>query len=155
MIMSVLVTMLGILYTVSTLMMPAAKIGNPQEPKIFPLLLGIALLLLGVLLVLEEIRNRPKMDTEKTEAKKSLEFGPAEQSIVWTILNGVLYTVLFDRIGYVFSTFLFLSLELIIFRGKKGWLQSLLIAVIFSVLAFVLFNTALGVYLPTSFLSII
>jgi putative tricarboxylic transport membrane protein len=153
--MSMVVTLLGALYTIATLLLPAAKIGNPGAPKVFPLMLGIALLLFGILLVLEEIRKFPKTDEEKAKAKKSLEFGSAEKNIVWTIINGVLYALLFDRIGYVFSTFIFLGLELIIFRGKKGWVKSLIIALIFSVVAFLLFNTALGIFLPTSFLKFV
>lgn len=155
MIMSIVTTVIGLFYTIATLMLPAARIGNPYAPKVFPLLLGISLLVFGILLILEEIRHFPKTEEEKKKAKQSITFGVAERNIVLTIFNGVLYALLFDRLGYVFSTFIFLSLELFIFRGKKGWTRSLLIALIFSIIAFSLFNTALGVYLPTSPLSFI
>lgn len=150
MIMSMVVTLLGAVYTFSTLLLPAARIGNPTAPKVFPLMLGVALLILGFLLIVAELRNLPKTEEEKKKAKASLAFGSVERNIVWTILNGILYALLFNPIGYVFSTLVFLNLQLLIFRGKKKWLNSFIIAAIFSICAFLLFNTFLGVFLPTS-----
>lgn len=155
MIMSMMVTALGAIYTISTLLLPSARIGIPSAPKVFPLLLGILMLLFGILLILADIRKFPKTEKERQEAKKSLAFGPSEKNIVLTILNGILYALLFDRIGYVFSTLVFLELELIVFRGRKHWLNSLIISIIFAIVAFLLFYTGLGVYLPTSFLEFI
>lgn len=149
-IMSMVVTLIGALYTFSTLMLPAARIGNPTAPKVFPLILGIALLILGFLLIVAELRNLPKTEEEKKKAKASLAFGPVEKNIIFTILNGILYALLFNPIGYIFSTFIFLNLQLLIFRGKQKWLNSMLISTIFAVFAFLLFNTFLGVFLPTS-----
>jgi len=153
MIMSCLMTLIGVIYLGSTLTLPSAKIGNPQEPKIFPGILGVAMVVLGAILIFQELKRRPVTDEEK--AKSKLQFGATEMAIVFTVLNGALYTLLFNHIGYVFSTIVFLELQLIIFRGKKTWLNSLLISVVFSVCAFLLFDTALGIYLPTSALGII
>ncbi len=147
MIMSVIVTMIGFVYTLSTFFLPLAKIGNPLEPKIFPALLGISLLILGGLLIVQEIRRT------KTKAQNEAHvaiWGDAEKSILYTVINGFLYALLFDRIGYVFATFLFLSVQLFIYRGFKTWKTTFLISAIFSVVAFLLFNTLMGVYLPKS-----
>ena len=154
-IMSMMVTFIGALYTISTLLLPSARIGIPSAPKVFPLFLGILMILLGILLVIAEFRKFPKTEKELQQATKSLEFGASEKNIILTILNGVLYALLFDRLGYVLSTLIFLELELIIFRGKKHWMNSLIISAIFAVIAFLLFYTGLGVYLPTSFLGFI
>lgn len=154
-IMSMLVTLLGALYTLATLLLPEARIGIPNAPKVFPLFLGASMLAIGALLVVSELRTMPKTEKEREDAKKSLAFGAAEKNILLTIVNGLLYAVIFDPLGYVFSTVIFLELELIIFRGKKRWLHSLMISAIFALVAFLLFYTGLGVYLPTSFLEFI
>lgn len=147
MIMSVVVTMIGFVYTLSTFLLPDAKIGVAFEPKIFPGILGIALLALGIVLTVQEIRLVAK---DKNQAGKASFVGEEQRNILFTLLNGLLYAVLFDRIGYIFATFVFLNIQLFIFRGKKTWKSTLLISLIFSVVAFVLFNTLMGVYLPKS-----
>ncbi|MDY0289650.1 MAG: tripartite tricarboxylate transporter TctB family protein [Sphaerochaeta sp.] len=147
MIMSVVVTMIGFVYTFSTFLLPDARIGVAYEPKIFPGILGISLLVLGAILVVQELRLLSKAKDQGTQAPF---FGYEQKNILFTLLNGLLYALLFDRIGYVFATFVFLSIQLGIFRGKKTWKSTLLIALIFSVVAFILFNTLMGVYLPKS-----
>ena len=147
MIMSVVVTMIGFVYTLSTFLLPQAKIGVAFEPKIFPGILGIALLALGLVLIVQEIRLLAK---DKDQVAKASFVGEEQRNILFTLLNGLLYAVLFDRIGYIFATFVFLNIQLFIFRGKKTWKSTLLISLIFSVVAFVLFNTLMGVYLPKS-----
>ena len=145
MIMSVVVTMIGFVYTFSTFLLPDARIGVAYEPKIFPAILGISLLVLGTVLVVQEIRLRAK-----GHGKNASFIGEEQKNILFTLLNGTLYAILFDRIGYVFATFVFLNIQLFIFRGKKTWKSTLLISLIFSVVAFILFNTLMGVYLPKS-----
>ncbi len=147
MIMSVVVTMIGFVYTLSTFLLPDAKIGVTYEPKIFPAILGISLLVLGAFLVVQEIRLLAKA---KGHVPKASFIGEEQKNILFTLLNGLLYAVLFDRIGYIFATFVFLNIQLFIFRGKKTWKSTLLISLIFSVVAFILFNTLMGVYLPKS-----
>ncbi len=148
MIMSVVVTMIGFVYTLSTFLLPNAKIGVAFEPKIFPGILGIALLALGLVLTVQEIRLLAK--NKDQQAAKASFVGEEQRNILFTLINGLLYAVLFDRIGYIFATFVFLNIQLFIFRGKKTWKSTLLISLIFSVVAFVLFNTLMGVYLPKS-----
>ena len=147
MIMSVVVTMIGFVYTFSTFLLPEARIGNAYEPKIFPAILGISLLVLGTILVVQEIRLLAK---NKDHQGKVSFIGEEQKNILFTLVNGFLYAVLFDRIGYIFATFIFLNIQLFIFRGKKTWKSTLLISLIFSVVAFILFNTLMGVYLPKS-----
>ena len=147
MIMSIVVTMIGFVYTLSTFLLPDARIGSAYEPKIFPGLLGISLLVLGTILILQEIRLHTK---DKDNVTKASFIGEEQKNILFTVLNGFLYAVLFDRIGYVLATFVFLNIQLFIFRGKKTWKSTLLISLIFSVVAFLLFNTMMGVYLPKS-----
>ncbi|WP_320129513.1 tripartite tricarboxylate transporter TctB family protein [uncultured Sphaerochaeta sp.] len=147
MIMSIVVTMIGFVYSLSAFLLPNAKIGLPYEPKIFPAILGIALLVLGTILIIQEIKERARA-VDKTE--HAVFFGREQKDIVLTLCNGFVYALLFDRIGYVFATIIFLNFQLFVFRGVKAWKNSALVSVIFSVVAFILFNSLMGVYLPKS-----
>lgn len=147
MIMSVVVTMIGFVYTLSTFLLPDAKIGIANEPKIFPGILGVCLLVLGAILMVQEIRLHVQESRSATKAKPA---GDELKNILFTLLNGLLYALLFERIGYVLATFVFLDIQLFIFRGMKTWKSTLLISLIFSLVAFFLFNSLMGVYLPKS-----
>lgn len=149
---SIFVTAIGLLYTLSAFTLPAAAMGRANEPKIFPAMLGITLLILGAVLLIQEIKNMPKTAEKKEEQK--MKFGRSEKQIALTVLNGLVYAVLFNPIGYIFSTIIFLLGELFIFSGFKTWKKSLLVAVIFSAAAYLIFDTLLGIYLPKSFLGI-
>ena len=148
MVMSLIMTAIGFIYTFSTLALPDARIGIPYEPKVFPGVLGICLIAMGFVLIIQEMSKRVK--TEPTDAtKRKFIFNTNSRNIALTVLNGLLYAVLFSFIGYVFSTIVFLEIQLYIFRGLEPWKNSTLVAVVFAVIAYLLF-TSLGIYLPTS-----
>ena len=70
------------------------------------------------------------------------------QKIGLTAVCALIYAFLFDRLGYVLSTILFLEGLLILFNGFAKWKQNTIVAVIFSVVVYVLFFKLLNVYLP-------
>ncbi|MCR5288869.1 MAG: tripartite tricarboxylate transporter TctB family protein [Treponema sp.] len=139
------VTVLGLVYTLATFALPEAAMGRPNEPKIFPAILGILLIILGAILLIQVIMS------EKKEGKgEKLQFGQSEKQIALTIANGVVYSLLFNPIGYVPSTIIFVLMELFIFDGVKVWKKGLVISVLFSVIVYVIFDILLGIYLPPS-----
>jgi putative tricarboxylic transport membrane protein len=149
---SIFVTAIGCIYTFSTLTLPPAAIGRPNEPKIFPAMLGFALLLMGVALIIQEIHKLPK--TKEERKAQNIKIGTSEKQIVLTLLNGLVYALLFNPIGYVFSTIIFLMSELFIFDGFKVWKKALAIALSFTILAYCIFDLLLGIYLPKSLIGI-
>lgn len=150
---ALVVELIGFIYTFSALTLPSATIGRSYEPKIFPALLGICLLILGGVLIIQEILAMKKK-TKEENSDNNMKFGDSEKKIAITVLNGVVYALLFNPIGYVFSTILFLMVELLTFGGKKALKKSILIAVLFSAIAYLIFDVGLGIYLPKSFLGI-
>lgn len=149
---SIVTIAVGIAYTIMTFQLPDASIGRAAEPKIFPAILGIAFIILGFVLLIDDTIKKSRK--EKKEAVQFL-IGSSEIKIAITVVNAILYTVLFNVIGYVFSTIMFLEIELLIFIGLKGWKVSTIIAVLFSIIAFLIFNVFLGIYLPKSPIGII
>lgn len=144
---SIITIAVGLTYMIMAFNFPDATIGRPMEPKIFPIMLGIVLTILGLALLIEElIKNSKNKDANKETIK--LSFGNNGKKIAITIVNAIAYAILFNILGYIISTIIFLEIELLIFGGLKSWKVSTIVSVLFSVIAFLIFNTFLGLYLP-------
>lgn len=144
---SIITIAVGLTYMIMAFNFPDATIGRPLEPKIFPIMLGIVLTILGLALLIEElIKNSKNKDTNKETIK--LSFGNNGKKIAITVVNAIVYALLFNILGYIISTIIFLEVELLIFGGLKSWKVSTIVSVLFSVIAFLIFNTFLGLYLP-------
>ena len=144
---SIITIAVGLTYMIMAFNFPDATIGRPMEPKIFPIMLGIVLTILGLALLIEElIKNSKNKDANKETIK--LSFGNNGKKIAITVINAIAYALLFNILGYVLSTIIFLEVELLIFGGLKSWKISTIVSVIFSIIAFLIFNTLFGLYLP-------
>ena len=142
---SLFITALGLVYAFATFMLPRAVLGRPHEPKIFPALLAFCLIVFGAAQLLADIRAR---QAERAAAKP---FSPRYAvQILATIGNGVLYALLFEPVGFVLSTICFLMVEFVIFDGLKIWKRGLVIAVVFTVIIYLVFGLLLGIVLPKS-----
>lgn len=139
-------TILGILYTIQALILPEAAIGNPLAPKIFPIGVGLLMTLFGVILSVKEIRKlglRTKNSNDKGNNENL-------KLIVYISLTCILYGLIFNKLGYVISTIVFLELILLLFNGKKNWKTNTIISVCFSVFIYIVFSKFLGVTLPAT-----
>ena len=135
---------IGTVVTWMTLNLPKASIGIPNAPKVFPGGLGILMILFSLILIVRELLRLKKSSGADGESSRN----PYLMKIVFTCVFGVVYAVLFKIIGYVLSTFLFLSAELWLFNGGDKWKVNTIVAVSFSLFIYLLFSKALGVYLP-------
>jgi putative tricarboxylic transport membrane protein len=144
-IVAILFLLVGLIYTIMAIQLPDASIGRPHTPKIFPLMLGVLMIGLAITLLVKEIRT--KAEPDETAQKKGVDVENVRQ-IGLTAVCAFLYAVLFNRLGYVISTILFLEGLLWVFNGYAKWKQNTLVAVIFSVAVYVLFFKLLNVYLP-------
>ena len=142
---SIITIAVGLTYMIMAFNFPDATVGRPMEPKIFPIMLGIALTILGLALLIQELMKNSK-NKEKETIK--LSFGNNGKKIAITVVNAIVYAILFNILGYILSTIIFLEVELLIFGGLKSWKVSTIVSVLFSVIAFIIFNTFLGLYLP-------
>jgi len=129
-------------------MLPDASVGRAYEPRIFPLMLGVTLIILSISLIYRELKNAEKMKDEEVKQPFYKESG--FRKILLTCGFSVLYALLFDKAGYVISTVLFLELELTLFNGRKNWKINTAVALIFSLFIYIVFSKLLGVYLPVT-----
>ncbi|MCP3028993.1 tripartite tricarboxylate transporter TctB family protein [Halobacillus sp. A5] len=135
---------LSIVYLILVSQVPESRTGNPNGPIYFPMAIGIFMLLCSIVYFIQEWKHRKE---EVAEFKK-LMAGRTPFLIGSTIVLILIYSFLFERIGFLYSTILFLGGLLFTVNGKKHWLQNILIAVIFSFISWYSFAELLQVSLP-------
>ena len=109
---------------------------EPLGPATFPLLIGGMMLMLSVALFISSLRAEERPGAAWTKYLPPLGF--------WVLL--LAYGVVFQTLGYLLSTGLFLLLSLWLL-GVRPWWRALLFAAIFTAASWYVF-TALDVRLP-------
>lgn len=138
---------IGVLYSILSLNMDRATIGNPVEPMIFPLVLGALMILCGIILFIMQHRKAAQAE-KKVDSPKGPFWTFEVKMVIFICTVSVLYGLLFERIGYVLSTTLFLGALLLSFSGWKKWISNLIIAFGFSVAIYYCFSEILSIPLP-------
>lgn len=129
---------IGAMFIVESLKLSQSAYGSEIGPNIFPMSLGIALILLSIRLVYETFRyTEVKNSGTKLDYKR---FG-----II--LAAAILYAALLEILGYVITTFLFLLVGFQTMQKGKVW-ASVLIAGCFSIGVYYLFVVLLQGSLP-------
>lgn len=104
---------LAIAYLYGAALIPRLAVGDPLGPKVFPIILGCALLVgAGMLLLERRGTRRPTAKTQDSSAVAS--WWPILALVGWTLL----YFVLFERLGYLIATSAYLiALTSVLNRG--------------------------------------
>ncbi len=139
----ILSTLFGGFYAFQTLLMKSATIGNPLAPKMFPMGLGILMILFGIGLTITEGKK-----TGFSINIKNVSISETGRLIGYTCFAIIVYALLFNRLGYILSTIVFLEIVLSLFNGIKKWKVNTTVAVVFSVFIFIVFSKLLGIILP-------
>jgi len=139
---------LGGIYTLMAFMLPRSTFGDPSRHLVFPIIIGIGMVLLGIAQTLLELG---KISTGKAEEKVALPktLSRYGKEILITIVASLVYALIFEHAGYVISTILYLGCILFLINGKKGAIINVIVAVTFSVSVYALFAYALGIQLPS------
>ena len=130
--------LIGLLFVIESGSISKSAYGSSVGPNIFPLGLGIILILLSIRLLFETMKY------EHVEGSKE----PIQYIKFFIIFSSaVVYATILESVGYVISTFLFLIIAFqTMERGK--WLSTLLIAGAFSFGVYYFFAEFLGGSLP-------
>lgn len=139
--------LLAAVYLYATAQIPTLEIGDPLGPKAFPILLGIALIVAAILLIIETLKKsrEPRAEVPRENLRHLWFIGGVT---LWTAL----YFGVFDRVGYLVATVIYLLVLMAVFNPGK-WLANALTSVLFAVGSYVLFVKILGVVLPVGILS--
>jgi len=124
-----------------------ARIGDPLGPKAFPALVGGGLILSAVLLVFETLAKRRTLEDRTIEPRTKDEKHLVLVMIGMVVWSGLYYYV-FETLGYLIATPLFLFGLLSYFNQRK-YLTNVLVALGFTGIVYLLFSILLGVPLPS------
>lgn len=139
---------IALIYLYATTLIPTLDIGDPLGPKAFPRLLGICLLIAAGLLLLEILKDRkagvkPPAEGELAQWRYA---GVIASVAVWTAL----YYAVFEKLGYIIATTIYL-LALMAWFHRGKWVANVLTALLFAGLSYWMF-VALDVRLPRGIL---
>jgi len=139
----------ALIYLWADTMLPTTRIGDPLGPKAFPALVGGGLVLSGILLLLETWKKRRSPEFARAAVALQLPVDWRRQIILcamvaWTAL----YYLVFDALGYLLATPLFL-LGLLSHFHRGHHVANAVVAVGFTAVVYALFTLLLGVPLPT------
>ncbi|OES46448.1 tripartite tricarboxylate transporter TctB family protein [Domibacillus iocasae] len=135
---SIVFILIGVLFMVESRKIAASSYGSNVGPDIFPIGLGLLLILLSIKLFIETT----KMKKEEAKGEK-----PDYKRFLTIFAAAVLYVVLLEPLGYVITTFLFLVVGFQVLE-KGRWLKTILIAAGFSFGVYYLFVHVLQGSLP-------
>ncbi|MCM3413463.1 tripartite tricarboxylate transporter TctB family protein [Metabacillus litoralis] len=142
--MPIFLILLSIVFLIGSFNLPKANLGNPNGPLYFPIGLSFLLLIFSVLYLFQELKTLNKENKKITQMLS----GRTPKLIGITVLLGVGYAFIFEIIGFLFSTVLFLGALLFVVNGKQKWKVNLIVTVCFSFLSWYAFSVLLGVSLP-------
>ena len=136
-------------YFYATEKLPSLEIGDPLGPKAFPRLLGVGLVITAIILFFEILRARKTVPAVSNSPAPT---GPGTYHIVagvtlWTFL----YFLIFETLGYIIATSIYL-LALMAFFHRGKWISNVLTSVLFCVGSYVMFVKLLGVNLARGIL---
>ena len=138
---------IGIVYGFESYHLPKASIGKEWAPIYFPLGLGVLMVIFGIILFIQGVLNNKKSESDdKIEFKPS--FSYSAKLITFTSLISIIYALLFERVGYIIATMIFLGSILFVVNGKKQWITNIIVSVGFSLVIYILFSKFLGISLP-------
>lgn len=142
----------GAVYGIQAMGLPRARIGNPMAPIYFPMGLAGMMILLGAITFFIEWRKGLNND----DKSKRPQFHFASMKLILCVIVFCLvYTVLFEYIGFVFSTILFLMAMLtVINNGRDKLARNAVITVVFSFSMWYIFVNIFQISLPSSPLGI-
>jgi len=147
MLVPVVVILIGVVWFIASLMLPKASLGNSNGPLYYPAILSAFLTIMGIIYFIQEWKKRHK----DQGIIKSLLSGRTPKLLIATIVLGLLYSAVFEILGFLISTILFIFLLLVIingFRGWKKWVTNVAVSVLFSFVIWYGFSPLLDVSLP-------
>lgn len=142
--MPVAMILISSIFLISSFAIPKATLGNPNGPLYFPVGLSILMLVLSVVYLFNELKTL----NEHNGKIQALFEGRTMKLIGVTTALGVVYSLIFETLGFLVSTIIFLGCLIFYVNGMKKWLVNIIVTVAFSFITWYGFSELLGVSLP-------
>lgn len=130
-------------YFWATTRIPSLELGDPLGPKAFPRMLGVGLLIGAAMLLAEILRDRKKTNTGGAGA---LKWEPQHWVVVAVAAWTALYVALFEPLGYMLATLIYLA-GLTGYFNRGRHLMNGLTCLLFVAISYAAFTKLLGVNL--------
>lgn len=140
---------LALAYGIGALCLPDAMFGDPWAPRVYPLIIAGSMAILSVVLLIGELK---KQRGGKADAPVRFSIDNDGKIVAFVTVASLLYTFLFNRLGFILSTFLFMESIMLFISKAKKMLWPTLIAVLFAIGIYFGFVNLLGVTLPAGIL---
>ncbi len=137
----------GLGYGSYAYLLPRPMFGNPWEPLFMPLAVAAFMILIGILLIING-KMLPSLSAMKEFIQAHPERKTHRYRILFTCLASLIYAAIFEHAGYLLSTTLFMLAMLFITCGLSSWKRSVLIAFLFSISIYLIFDQLLAINLP-------
>ena len=148
MILGIFLLALGIFYTVFAQQIKTRPKLTPSYAgaRVFPTLLGILLIILSVCMIFQSIRKMKTMQVSDSKKMSKVDLF----SILLTFAAMVLYIIILPYLGFIISTIIFLFGQITILapKDKRNYLLFAIVAVVFTIIAFIAFRIGLSQLLP-------
>jgi putative tricarboxylic transport membrane protein len=145
-------------YIYSTTQITELDFGDPIGPRMFPYVIA-GIMLIGAAMVLMEsvAKHRETIPQGEPATIDEIADMPADRpGHVWMLaaVSGwvILYILVFERVGYVISTSVFIF-GLVAYFNKGKWITNIAVSVLVSIGAYLLFHRLLSVGLPAGMLA--
>ncbi|WP_338608642.1 tripartite tricarboxylate transporter TctB family protein [Pelagibacterium nitratireducens] len=136
-------------YALGIAAIPTMMISDAVGPRAYPTLLLILLLIVSVMLVLEGWGTRDWT----AGRQKVMEFIRLDSgTFLCSSLAILAYFLLFEPLGYLLSTALFLLCGMLLLHHGRRWV-AIVVALGFTVATYILFAEVFGTQLPTGLLA--
>jgi putative tricarboxylic transport membrane protein len=137
-------------YFLATMNMKVAAVSDPIGPRIFPFMLAVCMIFVGMLLISKK--------EEATEKNRVVLFSwPGDKGVViriiYTCLAGFVFGLILDPLGYLISSVLFMTAMMFITYGPRRFLLNVSVGALFGASTYVVFFKVLQVSLPRGILA--
>lgn len=161
------VTFVGVIYYIATFSIELTN--NVVTPRTFPAIVGIALIVLGAILIVQSLyRGKSLAPAEEVPATAAdarsgagdsssagivleAEEEPKAKNVVFQFVLFFAYLAIVIPVGFLLATAGFLMALTSIYAPDR-WIRNLIYSVLFSVVVYVAFVYGLAVYLPVGIL---
>ena len=139
---AIFLSLFGVFVALEALKLKLGKFSRP-DPGFFPFWLGLALAVIGLVLLIQLSRRK----SDSSTLKRGLWQGRHWDRVLYSLAAMLLYAFFLDRLGYLITTFL---LMFFLFRivGAQRWWVTTLGSVTTSLFTYLLFKVWLQVQLP-------
>jgi len=134
---------IGILLSIWSTRYEIGSISHPG-PGLFPLILGIILILLSIIILISQI-------VKITRIEEYPSFGEGRKNILFILIILIFSTLLFEKIGYLITFFslIFLAMSVV---NPRGWRMNLIFAILTIIGIYLVFVLLLEQPLPKGYL---